>query len=80
MITGIDDDQVLDQAVEAARTFRPMDAATEARITGATADLAADGRFELFKTTAHFDGTAHNPSWLGPDREATLRLAPKNGG
>ncbi len=80
VITGIDNDHVLDQAIEAARTFRPMDAAAEARITDATASAAADGRYELFKTTAHFDGTAHNPAWLGPDREATLELAPKNGG
>jgi uncharacterized protein len=30
-----------------------------------TRDAAADGRYELFKTTAHFDGTAANPQWLG---------------
>ncbi len=80
VITGIDNDHVLDQAFEAARTFRPMDAADEGRITDATATEAEDGQFELFKTTAHFDGTAHNPAWLGPDREATLELAPKTGG
>jgi len=27
--------------------------------------LAASGGFERFKTTSLFDGTAHNPQWLG---------------
>jgi uncharacterized protein len=26
---------------------------------------ASEGKFELFKTTSHFDGTAQNPKWLG---------------
>jgi hypothetical protein len=26
---------------------------------------AMTGKFELFKTTHHFDSTAKNPSWLG---------------
>ena len=80
VVTGIDNEAVLDQAFEAARSFRPMSPAEEARITDATSEAGRDGRYELFKTTAHFDGTARNPDWLGPDREATLALAPKNGG
>ena len=28
-------------------------------------DAAAEGRFEGFKTTNAFDGTAKNPQWLG---------------
>ena len=80
VVTGSDNEAVLDQAFAAARSFRPMSQAEEARITDATSEAGRDGRYELFKTTAHFDGTAHNPDWLGPDREATLALAPKNGG
>ena len=80
VITGIDNDHVLDQAFQAAKSFRPMSPAEEARITNATVAQARHGEFELFKTTAHFDGTAQNPDWLGPDRAATLELAPKNGG
>ena len=80
VITGIDNDRVLDQAFQAAKTFKPMSPAEEARITNATVAEARNGEFELFKTTAHFDGTAQNPDWLGPDRDATLALAPKNGG
>jgi uncharacterized protein len=30
-----------------------------------TVQAAADGRYELFKTSARFDGTAHHPEWLG---------------
>jgi len=30
-----------------------------------TASAAAAGRFEGFKTTNGFDGTAKNPQWLG---------------
>ena len=30
-----------------------------------TAKPAADGTYELFKTTKHFDSTAQSPAWLG---------------
>ena len=80
VVTGIDNDHVLDQAFQAAKTFKPMSPAEEARITNATAEFGSQGNFELFKTTAHFDGTAQHPDWLGPDKDATLQLAPKNGG
>jgi hypothetical protein len=26
---------------------------------------AMTGKYELFKTTSHFDSTAKNPAWLG---------------
>lgn len=64
-ITGIDSTQILEQAMEAARTFKPMTEAEEAGILAKTSAAARDGKFELYKTTAHFDGTAHNPSMLG---------------
>ncbi|HEX3373075.1 MAG TPA: aldo/keto reductase, partial [Edaphobacter sp.] len=65
IITGIDNTQVLDQAFEAARTFRPLDQAQMNSLLARTATAASDGKFELFKTTAHYDGTAANPKWLG---------------
>ena len=80
VITGIDNERALDQAFAAAKSFRPMTDAEEARILEATAPLATAGRYELFKTTDHFDGTAHHPDWLGGDSVATANLAPKNGG
>jgi hypothetical protein len=30
-----------------------------------TKGVAMDGKFEPFKTTSMFDGTAHHPEWLG---------------
>jgi uncharacterized protein len=65
VITGIDNTQVLDQAFEAARTFKPLDQTQMASLLARTATAAADGEFELFKTTSHYDGTAQNPKWLG---------------
>jgi aryl-alcohol dehydrogenase-like predicted oxidoreductase len=65
VITGIDTEQVLDQAFEAARTFKPLDQTQMNSLLARTATAASDGKFELFKTTSHFDGTAQNPKWLG---------------
>src|SRR5712675_59085 len=65
IITGIDTTQVLDQAFEAARTFKPLDQAQMNSLLARTANAASDGKFELFKTTSHYDGTAQNPKWLG---------------
>ena len=64
-ITGIDSPQILDQAFEAASTFRPMSQQQVVALLARTAPAATVGKFELYKTTNHFDGTAHNPAWLG---------------
>jgi predicted aldo/keto reductase-like oxidoreductase len=65
VITGIDSMQILDQAIEATRTYKPMTKEEVAALLARTRIAALDGRFELYKTTSHFDGTAHNPQWLG---------------
>jgi hypothetical protein len=39
-----------------------------------TAQAAANGQFELFKTTAVFDGTAKHPEWLGDSLPRTKEL------
>ena len=64
-ITGIDSMRILDQAFNAAKTFRPMTQAQVASLLGKTATAAAVGKFELYKTTNSFDGTAHSPQNLG---------------
>jgi predicted aldo/keto reductase-like oxidoreductase len=64
-ITGIDNQQLLDQAIEAAHAFKPLSEAEVASLLDRTKPVALAGRFELYKTTAHFDGTAHKPQWLG---------------
>ena len=65
VITGIDRMELLDQALEAARTFKPMSREEVSALLARTADAAAAGKFEPFKTTTNYDGTAHNPKWLG---------------
>jgi predicted aldo/keto reductase-like oxidoreductase len=65
VITGIDSLQVLDQAIEAARTFNPITKEEVASLLSRTKQAALSGRFELYKTSQHFDGTAKNPQWLG---------------
>jgi hypothetical protein len=56
---------VLDQAMTAAKTFQPMSQTQMASLLGKTREAAMTGKYELFKTTPHFDGTAANPKWLG---------------
>jgi len=65
VITGIDSMEILDQALDAARTFKPLTQAEVKSLLDRTETAAAEGKFELFKTTSHFDGTAANPKWLG---------------
>ena len=65
VITGIDSPAILDQAFQAVESFRPMDQREVAAILAKTKDAAMTGKFELFKTTSHYDGTIRNPSWLG---------------
>jgi aryl-alcohol dehydrogenase-like predicted oxidoreductase len=65
VITGLDSPAILDQAFEAVRSFRPMDQQQVAAILAKAKDAAMTGKFELFKTSSHYDGTIKNPSWLG---------------
>jgi predicted aldo/keto reductase-like oxidoreductase len=65
VITGIDNMAVLDQALEAARTFSPLDREQVSDLLDRTRSDAESGKYELFKTTATFDATARNPHWLG---------------
>jgi diketogulonate reductase-like aldo/keto reductase len=65
VITGCDSLPILQQALHAARTFQSMDSSHVAALLAKTAKAAAAGEFELYKTTHHFDGTVHNPQWLG---------------
>ena len=65
VITGCDSMKILDQAFEAARTFKPLTTAQLEALVEKTREAALSGRYELFKTTSIFDGTAQNPQWLG---------------
>ena len=65
MITGCDSMEVLNQAIEAAKSFKPLSQDEVAAILARTAPLAQNGKYELYKTTNHFDGTVRNPQFLG---------------
>jgi predicted aldo/keto reductase-like oxidoreductase len=65
VITGCDSVTLVEQAVGAAKTFKPMSETQVAALLAKTKDAAQNGEFEGYKTTTNFDGTAHNPQWLG---------------
>jgi len=67
VITGIDSMEILAQAFEAVRTFKPLSELEVDTLLQKTAAAAANGKFEPFKTTSIFDGTAENPEWLGEE-------------
>jgi len=75
VITGIDSMRILEQALDAARTFRPLTRQQIAGLLAKTSKPARNGEFELFKTTSHFDSTAKNPKWLGDDTPRVKALA-----
>jgi predicted aldo/keto reductase-like oxidoreductase len=64
VITGCESMAILDQAIEAAQTFQPLNHEEVAALLVKTKDAAMTGDFEPFKTTQQFDGTAQNPHWM----------------
>ena len=76
VITGIQNQRDLDQAFEAVKTFKPMDKATVAELLSRSKPYALEGKYELFKTSVTFDGTAKNAAWLGEDVQSVKKLAP----
>lgn len=65
VITGIDSMAILKQALDVAKTFKPLTERERADLLARTKIAAMKGEFERFKTTNAFDGTAKNPTWLG---------------
>jgi predicted aldo/keto reductase-like oxidoreductase len=65
VITGCESMDRLNQAFEAARTFKPLGPLQISRLLSKTKEAAMSGQYELFKTTPRFDGTAQNPQWMG---------------
>ena len=65
VITGCDSLPILEQALNAARSFQPMSKEQVATLLAKTAQAARSGEYELYKTSHHFDGTFQNPQWLG---------------
>ena len=66
----------LEQALEVARTFRPLSEGEVATLLARTAEVALRGEFEPFKTSSIFDATAQHPEWLGEEPERLQKLMP----
>lgn len=65
VITGCDSMEILDQALHAARSFRPMGPEGVKALLAKTTSAAQAGAFERYKTTHDFDSTVAHPQWLG---------------
>jgi len=64
VITGIDNEKVLDQAIEVATGFQVMSEDEKTALLARTEKVAQQGAFEKFKTSDFFDSTAQHPEWL----------------
>ena len=76
VITGIENQENLDQAFEAVRTFAPMEKAQVAELLARSRPAALAGKYEMFKTSSLFDSTAKNSDWLGEESPTVKELAP----
>ncbi len=74
VITGCESMENLEQALTAARTFKPMTEEQVSSILSRTAEPASRGQYELFKTTSIYDGTATHPEWLGEEPPEVQRV------
>ena len=74
VITGCESMDDLEQALNAARTFRPLSDEQVSSLLAKTAQAAARGEYELFKTTSVYDGTAAHPEWLGEEPPKVQRV------
>jgi len=71
VITGCENLQRLDQAFQAAETFRPLSNEQVTQLLAKTKPFADAGKCEPFKITSQYDSTAHHPDWLGDTPEAS---------
>ena len=74
VITGCESMEDLDQALDAARTFKPLGDAEVNALLARTAQAASRGEYELFKTSSIYDGTAAHPEWLGEEPPEVKRV------
>jgi predicted aldo/keto reductase-like oxidoreductase len=65
VIHGMEKMEYLEETLGVVKTFKPLSQAQIAALGNKVKSAAMSGKYELFKTTAHFDSTAKNPAWLG---------------
>ena len=78
VITGCESMENLEQALTASRTFKPMSDEQVKSILDKTAEAASRGKYELFKTTSIYDGTAVHPEWLGEEPKEVQQVIQTN--
>jgi aryl-alcohol dehydrogenase-like predicted oxidoreductase len=76
VITGIDSLEILDQAFAAVSSFHSLSEPELEVLLAKTAVAAMSGRFEPFKTSSIFDGTAEHREWLGEEPSELTDLMP----
>jgi aryl-alcohol dehydrogenase-like predicted oxidoreductase len=74
VITGCESMEDLEQALNAARTFKPLSDDEVSSLLTKTEQAASRGEYELFKTTSIYDGTASHPEWLGEEPPKVQRV------
>jgi len=65
VIHGMTEMQHLEHALDVVKNFKPLNEQQIAALGAKAKEAAMNGKYELFKTTAHFDSTAKHPEWLG---------------
>ena len=64
VVTGCDRMPILEQALEAVRTYQPMSASDQQALLARTAEIGASGKTEKYKVSHHFDSTMQHPGFL----------------
>jgi predicted aldo/keto reductase-like oxidoreductase len=64
VVSGMDSVEVFENNLAIVKGFRPFGSEEAKQLLARTRDAANAGKFELFKTSQKFDGTAKNPLWL----------------
>src|SRR5438876_4879976 len=65
VITGCDSMEILEQALHAARTFRPLSPGAVRALLAKAASVARAGAFARHKPRHAYDSTVAHPQWLG---------------
>ena len=68
-ISGMESIDVFRQNIQVARGFQPLSASQMAQMRDRAAQFAADGRYELFKTTKKYDGDLGRQQHMFPTAE-----------
>ncbi len=69
VVTGINNQMLLDQAVAVATNFKPMSDAQMANLLERTRRLGMTGQSQQMKVGFNFDSTHEHPEWLGTGGE-----------